>query len=63
VAVAFLQKCCYKWLPRKCLGLDVTNFIIFISKKKKKDPEISRKKFSFFEKNIHQVAKFGHKKN
>ncbi len=28
-AVAFLQKYCYKWHPRKCLGLDVANLIIF----------------------------------
>ncbi len=27
-AVAFLQKCCYKWRPRKCLGLVVANLII-----------------------------------
>jgi len=31
--VAFLQKCCYKWWPGKCLGLDMANLIIFISKK------------------------------
>ncbi len=28
--VALLQKCCYKWQPWKCLGLDVTNLIIYI---------------------------------
>jgi hypothetical protein len=31
-AIIFKQKCCCKWWPRMCLGLDVVNFIIFISK-------------------------------
>jgi len=30
--VAFLQKCCDKWQPRKCLGLNVAKLFIYISK-------------------------------
>ncbi len=36
--VAHLQKCCYKWQPWKCLGLDVTNLIIYIYKNGRKKP-------------------------
>jgi hypothetical protein len=32
-AGAFLQKCCYKWWWRKCLGLDVADLIIIIYKR------------------------------
>ncbi len=41
-AIAFFQKCCYKWGPRKYLDLDVANLIIFISKKwRKVSPKIT----------------------
>jgi hypothetical protein len=29
---SFFQKCCYKWRPRKCLGLDVANLNFFNQK-------------------------------
>jgi hypothetical protein len=35
-AEAFLQKCCYKWRLKKCLGLDVVDLNISISKKWRK---------------------------
>jgi len=31
--------CCYKWQPWNCLGLDVTNLIIFIYKNGRKIPK------------------------
>jgi len=34
-AIAFLQKCFYKWQPRKCLSLDMANLIIFYIKNHK----------------------------
>jgi len=35
--MAFLQKCWYKWWPRKCLCLDVANLIILIFKNGEKN--------------------------
>jgi hypothetical protein len=51
-ALAVLHKCCYKWWPRKGLGVDVANLIILISKKGEKIPK--NQKFFIFWKNIHQ---------
>jgi len=34
-AVRFLQNCSYKWQPKKCLSLDVTNFYCFFQNGKK----------------------------
>jgi hypothetical protein len=34
--MAFLQKCFYNWWPRKCLGLEVANLVIFILKNDQK---------------------------
>jgi hypothetical protein len=36
--VTFLQKYYYKWWPRKCLGLDEANLVIFILKIGKTNP-------------------------
>jgi hypothetical protein len=34
--MAFLQKCHYKWQPRKCLGLEVASLIILFQKMAKR---------------------------
>jgi hypothetical protein len=52
--IAFLQKCCHKWRPRRCLCLHVVNLIILISKTVKISFKITpqkKKKFAaqFFE--------------
>jgi hypothetical protein len=46
--VAFLQKCWYKWQPRKCLGLDVANFFIFNLKMVEKSLNIKKIACFFF---------------
>jgi hypothetical protein len=46
-AVALLDKCCYKWQPRKYLGLDVTNLVIYVSKNGETINE-NHKTFLFF---------------
>jgi hypothetical protein len=52
-------------IGRKCVGLDVPNLIIFISKNGEKNPYKLQKKFMFLFifwkiKKNHQVAKFRH---
>jgi len=51
-AVAFLQKCCYKWRPRTCLGLDVVNLIIFRLKMVKNSLKFTKFSFFIFPKNL-----------
>jgi hypothetical protein len=34
----FLQKCCYKWRLRKCLGLEVAILFLFFQKNGEKNP-------------------------
>jgi hypothetical protein len=56
--ITFLHKCCYNWQPKKCLGLDVVDLIIFIAKNGKKILRNHPKNVffvSFFERNP-QVA-------
>ncbi len=67
--VTFLQKCCYKWQPQECPGLEVANLVIFIFKNGEKIPQNNKKMcvrvrvvmcFSFlfhFLKKIREVAK------
>jgi hypothetical protein len=38
-AITFLQKRCYQWQPRKCLGLYVVNSIVFLLKNGKRIPK------------------------
>jgi hypothetical protein len=49
--VVFLQKCCCKLQPRKCLGLDVANLIISISKNGEKISNFHNFSFFSFSKN------------
>ncbi len=47
-AVAFLQKCCYKWWPRECLGLNAAYFILFYFSKNGENISKSHKFFGVF---------------
>jgi hypothetical protein len=56
-AVAFLQKYCYKWHPRKCIGLDMANLIIFNLKNGENGEKSQNLFFFHFLKIIHLVSK------
>lgn len=66
-AVAFLQKCCYKWRPRKCLGLVVANLIILFQNWRNKSMKITKVScfffFIFWETNRQAANSPGEKKN
>jgi hypothetical protein len=47
MGVSFLQNCCYKWRPRKCLGLECAQFNYFYFEKKWKIHR-NHKNFLFF---------------
>lgn len=46
--VTFFQKCCYKSRPKKCLGLDVADLIIYILKNGEKIPRVTNFSCNFF---------------
>ncbi len=64
--VAFLQKCGYKWRPRKCPGLDVANLILknYFEKWRKilENHKIFVFFFSFSEKQFAQLQNFAKNK-
>ncbi len=57
------QKCCYKWRPRKCRGLDVANLIIFVPKNVGKKIPLNHNVFlHFLKKKSPNLRKFTTKK-
>ncbi len=46
--ILFFQKCCYKWRPRKCLGLDVANLNFLKSNNGENSPWKSQNFHAFF---------------